>query len=139
MRTPIGIGLIVGLTVLGAQASNAAVQQPTYGQQSGLMLMRQVLTIQANKPFATNGYGTLSDVLKMMPMTRGVAPDAAQAIQLIDSETADFGDYTLRLTRSEDRRKFELSLAPKQSCGLAFFSNDRNIVYSGRAIGCSDK
>jgi hypothetical protein len=39
----------------------------------------------------------------------------------------------------KDRAKFELSLVPKQSCGIAFFSNDKNIVYSGRALGCSDK
>jgi hypothetical protein len=65
--------------------------------------------------------------------------DAAKAMQMIDAETADFGDYTLRLTRSEDRRKFELSLAPKQSCDLAFFSNDKNIVYTGHALGCSEK
>jgi hypothetical protein len=45
----------------------------------------------------------------MMPMTRGVAPDAPKAMQMIDAETADFGDYTLRLTRSEDRRKFARS------------------------------
>jgi hypothetical protein len=60
-------------------------------------------------------------------------------VQLADAETADFGDYTLRLTRSEDRTKFELSLVPKKSCDLAFFSNDKNIVYTGRALGCSDK
>ena len=101
--------------------------------------MRQILTIQANKPFAKVGYGTLSDVLKMMPMTRGVAPDAAEAVKLIDAETADFGDYILRLTRSDDHRKFEMSLAPKQSCAIAFFSSEKNIVYSGRALGCSDK
>jgi len=140
MRTPLKVALFLGLALVCTQASTCAVQQQAgHSQQSGLMLMRQVLTIQANKPFAKAGYGSLSDVLKMMPMTRGVAPDAAQAVQVSDAETADFGDYTLRLTRSEDRAKFELSLVPKQSCGIAFFSNDKNIVYSGRALGCSDK
>jgi len=140
MRTPFKIALVIGLAFVGNQASTAAVQkQPTSGQQSALMLMRQVLTIQANKPFAKAGYGSLSDVLKTMPMTRGVAPDAAQAVHLVDAETADFGDYTLRLTRSEDRAKFELSLVPKQSCDTAFFGNDTNIVYTGRALGCSNK
>jgi hypothetical protein len=140
MRIPLKVAIIIGLALAGTPASSAAVsQQPASGQQSGLMLMRQVLTIQANKPFAKAGYGSLSDVLKMMPMTRGVAPEAAQAVHLTDAETADVGDYTLRLTRSEDRAKFELSLVPKQSCDVAFFSNDRNIVYTGRALGCSDK
>jgi hypothetical protein len=140
MRTPFKIAFIVGLALVGNQTSIAAVQQQVkHGQQSGLMLMRQVLTIQANRPFAKAGYGSLSDVLKMMPMTRGIAPDAAEAVHLSDAETADFGEYTLRLTRSEDRAKFELSLVPKDGCGLAFFSNDKNIIYSGKALGCSDK
>ena len=90
MRTPLKVALFLGLALVATQASTGAVQkQAGHGQESGLMLMRQVLTIQANKPFAKAGYGSLSDVLKMMPMTRGVAPDAAQAVQVSDAETAD--------------------------------------------------
>jgi hypothetical protein len=57
----------------------------------------------------------------------------------ITPRTADFGDYTRRVTRSYDRRKFELSLAPKQSFGLASLATDKNIVTPACAGAAHEK
>lgn len=51
------------------------------------------------------GHSLLADVMKMMPMARGIAPGAAQAVQLSDAETTDSWDYAFRLT-SDDRARF---------------------------------
>jgi hypothetical protein len=58
-------------------------------------------------------------------------------IKAIDSESASIYDYTLRITRSEDGRHFQVGLAPEKGCGTAWFASDSGIVYVGRAVaGC---
>jgi hypothetical protein len=45
----------------------------------------------------------------------------------------------LRLVVSADGRRYNLSLNQKNdsaSCGFAFFSDERGVIYEGRAIGC---
>jgi hypothetical protein len=45
----------------------------------------------------------------------------------------------LRLVVSPDGRHYNLWLGQKQEdrCGFAFFSDERGLIYEGRAIGCS--
>jgi hypothetical protein len=55
---------------------------------------------------------------------------------LIDTDSAELPGYSLRVTRSSDRRHFQVSLQPHDRCGMAWFGNDSQTIYSGKALGC---
>jgi|SRR5690349_526638 len=51
-----------------------------------------------------------------------------------------FPGWKLRLVIARDGQSFDLSLTTAQDkCGLTFFSDDRGVIYEGRAIGCSSE
>jgi hypothetical protein len=93
--------------------------------------MRAILTVQANRPFgAARGYGSLADVLPVLSTIEGEA-------KMIDDQTASYGGYTIRLTRSTDRKRFEVALVPQDAtCAPSWFSNEQNVIYVGQALGC---
>ena len=98
MRTRyLQVAVLAGLAVLGVRSSAQSPQTATEPTTvDGPMVMRMVLTKQANRPFGPAGYGTLSDILPLMW-------DVAGEATLIDEHTASFRGYTIRLTRSLDR------------------------------------
>jgi hypothetical protein len=129
------LGAIVGLALLGTQASTAGVQQPTQQptltKEAGASAMRMMLTMQANKPYGPKtGYGSLSEILSLVPSVYDEAT-------LIDEQTASYRGYTIRLTRSADQKRFELTMVPNGGvCAISWFSNEQNVIYSGQALGC---
>ena len=134
MRTPTNLGLILSLALMGNQAPTAAIQQPVQAQMltkdEGPRAMRMLLTMQANKPYGKGSYGTLSEILELVPPVQGDAT-------LIDEQTAAYRGYTIRMTRSADRKHFELALIPAGgACAASWFSNEQNVIYAGQAIGC---
>jgi hypothetical protein len=135
MRTRfLQMALIAGLTMLGVRSS-AQVPQTAQAELPGLngpMIMRMVLTMQANRPFGAAGYGTLSDVLPLIP---GIVGD----VTMIDEQTASLRGYTIRLTRSIDRRTFELTLTQPGRCATGWFSNEKNVIYASLPLGCSSQ
>jgi len=50
-------------------------------------------------------------------------------------------DYTLQLTRSDDRKHFQVTLtptvpkAPQDDARRAWFTDDRGVIYTGQPIG----
>jgi len=134
MRTPLRLGLFVGLALMGTQAPTVAVQLSVPSQalskDEGPRAMRMLLTMQANRPYGKGNYGTLSEILALVPP---VQVDAT----IIDEQTASYRGYTIRMTRSADRKHFELALVPAGgTCAASWFSNEHNVIYSGQAIGC---
>ena len=133
MRTRrLHIAFIVLLAALGVRSSAQAPQTAQSEMQplDGPMIMRVVLTMQANRPFGAAGYGTLSEVLALTP---GLAGQAT----VIDEQTASLHGYTIRMTRSIDRKTFELTLTQPGRCATGWFSNEKNVIYAGLPLGCS--
>jgi hypothetical protein len=92
--------------------------------------MRMILTMQANRPFgAEAGYGTLAQILPLMPEVKHHAT-------VVDEHTATLHGYTIRLTRSADRRTFDLAIVRDGSCSVGWFSSEKNVIYSGTPLGC---
>ena len=78
MRTRLlQMALIAGLAMLGVRPSAQAPQaaQAELTTLDGPRIMRMVLTMQVNRPFGAAGYGTLSDVLPLIP---GIAGDVTR-------------------------------------------------------------
>ena len=134
MRIPLKLGLIVGLALIGTETPTVAVQQSAQPQvltkDEGPRAMRMLLTMQANRPYGKGNYGTLSEILELVPPVR---VDAT----IVDEQTASYRGYTIRMTRSADRKHFELALVPAGgACAASWFSNEQNVIYAGQAIGC---
>lgn len=54
---------------------------------------------------------------------------------LTDRENGSFKNYDVRVTAQDSR--FEASLVPEKSgCGLAFFIDERILIYTGVGLGC---
>jgi hypothetical protein len=124
------VNVIAVLILLGAtsRATTLPVQQ-ALSETDGLRAIRIVLSTEANVPFGPKkGFGTLAEVLK-------VAGTAVPA-KTVDPNTASIRDYTLRITRSSDKKRFEATLTPTTGCGPSWFGNERNIIYTGKPLGC---
>jgi hypothetical protein len=132
MRTRfLQMALIVGLAMLGARSSAQAPQtaQAELPTLDGPRIMRMVLTMQANRPFGSAGYGALSDILPLVP-------DVDNEATIVDDQTASLRGYTIRLTRSADRKTFELTITQPGRCATGWFSNEKNVIYAGLPLGC---
>jgi hypothetical protein len=126
--------MICALAMLGvrsfAQARQAPVAEQVLTKQDATAAMRMMLTMQANRPFGKAGYGTLAEILPLVPF---VFDQATQ----VDDQTATYRGYTIRMTRSADRKRFELAMLPNGgACGTSWFSNEQNVIYAGLALGC---
>jgi hypothetical protein len=56
---------------------------------------------------------------------------------VIDEHTASYRGYTIRMTRTADRQRFEISIVPNGgACAISWFSNEKNVIYAGHALGC---
>jgi hypothetical protein len=94
------------------------------------MMVRQILSAQSNAPFGPKaGYGTLGDLLKQMP-------ELQHDVKVVDKQTASVKNYVLRMTRSQDRKSFELSLLPSKGCQTGWIANENNQIYTAQALGC---
>jgi hypothetical protein len=129
--------LVGGLMVVAAVAgvSGGGVPAPTLAMDDGVFVMRLVagLEIQANGRDNPIRYRPLAEILAMRDAT-----SLWQDVTLIDSENGLYKGYVLRVTAQGSR--FEASLVPdNRGCGLAFFIDERILIYTGRGLGCSEK
>jgi hypothetical protein len=84
-----------------------------------------------------NGWGDLSEVVRAGGMQRA---ETIPSMTIVDSSTATVLDYTLRLTRSDDKKHFQVSLTPTVAkpgdSRISWFSFDQDnlIIYTGTPI-----
>jgi len=91
--------------------------------------MRMVLSDEAS---GTRGsYRSLSEVLAKLP---GLA-----ATSEADGSTATLKGYRLRLTLSEDKKRFQVALTPQTGCRTSWFGSETNLIYVGQPLGCATK
>ena len=112
--------LLLGLCVISGSAG------ASQSDVDGLRTMRMAMSVQANKPFGSAGYGSVADVAKALQLTG----------TKVDSERFDFGPYRLMVSVSADKRHYQMSLTPLTGCDAAWFGNETNQIYTGKALGC---
>ncbi|HEY2645287.1 MAG TPA: hypothetical protein VGI56_16185, partial [Galbitalea sp.] len=106
-----------------------------------LLLMRVVIAAEETLASTQKEYGNLTDVIQSPAF-----PDASgrtqvglpAAMDVVDSSSAQIGNYLVRITTSEDKKHFQASLEPNdpKTCGPALFGDDREFIYGGKVLGC---
>jgi hypothetical protein len=138
MRTKV-IGLLVALA-FSASAGTMRAQEPLSRAQ-GLMITRMVNSTEAAMSVhgdSSPEWRSLSEVMTWAtdPNSGFYIPDLS-ATTVVDSSTVTVLDYTLQLTRSDDKKHYQFSLtptAPKDDDRLSWFSDDRAIIYTGKPL-----
>ena len=147
--TSAGMALLV--MSLGADLSGRPTSQETSTSsisfQQGVSIMRLVASAEVavsqsrgqsrDRQPEQSGYGTLAEMIEMLhPQPALESFSSLPAITASDATSASLLDYSLRVIRSEDRQHYAATLTPVKGCGLAFSVDDRNVIYTGRSIGC---
>jgi hypothetical protein len=102
----------------------------------GVLVMRLVMSAEVQ--LAASGRDTpvrfrsLADVI-----ANGEVSALKRDVTVIDSEDGLYKGYSLRVAAQGAR--YEASLTPDKGCGLAFFVNEKNVIYTGRGLGCDEK
>ncbi|HUL71869.1 MAG TPA: hypothetical protein VLT86_02135 [Vicinamibacterales bacterium] len=136
MRTNL-TGWLIALA-LSAGAGTARSQESMSSAQA-LMITRVVLSIEAGSPRANGSpaWWNLAEVMKWAadPSSPDYFRDLAIA-KIVDASTVRVLDYTLQLTRSDDKKHFQLSLMPTiaKADRPAWFSDDQGVIYTGKPI-----
>ena len=103
--------------------------------------MRRVNTTEADIFLRTRQYAPIDTLLDHKFM-RGLGMRAGQS----GRTSAIYKDYSLLVTLSPDHLHYLAELIPihasnsaaNEACATAAFSNERGIIYIGRALGCED-
>jgi hypothetical protein len=133
MRTKV-ICVLVALALVASAGTNCA--QGSLSRDQGLMITRIVMGIAGNSSVR---WRDLTDVMKWTTDSGSTyyLRDLATA-KTVDSSTVAVLDYTLRLTRSDDNKRYQISLtttAPKPDDDrLSWFSDDRGVIYTGKPL-----
>jgi len=125
MKRTASMGLLLSVCLLVGGSSFEARGQA--GDADGVRVMRMAMSVQANKPYGKNGYASISEVMTSIHL------DTAT---VMDADTIQVGAYTLRVSRSDDRKHFQMALTPVSGCGTAWFGSEANVIYTGKALGC---
>jgi hypothetical protein len=54
----------------------------------------------------------------------------------MDDGAYQFRQYRLSMILSADAGSYQLSLVPMEGCAEAWFSDQRGVIYTGRALAC---
>jgi hypothetical protein len=60
-------------------------------------------------------------------------------VLLKDSSTGTLKNYTVSIVVSTDGQHYVLEMLSSSSCGLALFSNESGIIYTGTGLGCAQE
>jgi hypothetical protein len=144
MRSKILTVMFGGVVPLFGAAAESAWAQPqprSLSRDRALTILRIVLAVEVtggagNPP----GYLNLSDVAQSpdwLGFVQRRTPEFPR-IEMTDSTSARVLDYELRVIASADRKHFQASLQPVEpkACGFALFTDERDVIYSGKGLGC---
>lgn len=100
--------------------------------EDGVFVMRLVASLEVENAARHNAaqYLPLSGIAAMSDQTF-----LKRNVTLSDNEDGSYKGYALRVTA--DGPRFEASLVPdNRGCGLAFFIDERILIYTGYGLGC---
>jgi hypothetical protein len=136
-RKIVGLFLIALVLTVSGGTMHA---QASLSRDKGLMITRLVNSLEAMSPHINGSveWSDLSEVMKfaVVGASAGHGGDFASAT-MVDSSTLIVLDYTLQLTRSDDKKHYQISLTPTvpgDDARLSWFSDDRGLIYTGRGL-----
>jgi hypothetical protein len=133
-----GFAVLVAVFVGNAACRHDSPAQPqppgpTLPIEDGVFVMRLVASLEIENRQNAAQYLPLSGIAAMPDQTW-----LKKNVTLIDGENGSYKGYALRVTA--DGSRFEASLVPdNRGCGLAFFVDERILIYTGYGLGCHEK
>jgi len=117
-------------------------------EREALQMMRAINTIEASFFMTKQGYQAMDELLRHSPTPADGASNqepsnievpAGELLASIDSSSATVKGNKLSVIASSDRKHYFVGIAPVAGgCSRVFFSSESGIIYSAKAIGCSD-
>ena len=115
----------------------AATTEP---DQQAVTAVRLINTAEANIHREKARYVAFPELASSGALKKAAEMNSAFASVLADLDLQNgvpMRGFDLTIIVSSDGGAYKLSLAAKEDCGVAFFSDQRGIIYNGKAIGCS--
>jgi hypothetical protein len=138
------IGLMVALIVTASSgASKDQVGEPSGNLKQAVNTIRLINTAEAHLGVAGKTFLTLSELSSagVLRETAKMNEDLGSAYDRLDlqNQAEPLKGFEFDMVVASDGKTYKLSLAQKVECGLAVFSDNRGLIYLGRALGCSNK
>jgi hypothetical protein len=144
MHAVVGAALLAtALAVASPSASQTAQQPRSMGQIEGVqpwtgaattIVLRQVNSLQA---FAAQADGTFMEITRVIQS--GLPYVNGEPWWQVDPHSARSGPVTLRLMVAEDGKTYSVTAHEEDRCSTSAFSDERGVVYEGRALGCDSE
>jgi len=123
--------LILAGTICASMAVAAAhAQAPDDERRAAITVMRAINTAENAVRQAGGKYVELAALLEHRSMG-GVKPNIAANGNLIFHKGAQ-----LRLALSADASQYQVMVVPVDTCGVAVFSNELGLIYTGKVLDC---
>jgi hypothetical protein len=113
--------------------TSAVSQAKTLTADQALDIVRTLNTAEVDSKLMGGHFLTLAE----LPSHRRVKK-AAWSIAQTDETTGTLEDYRLVVNVAPDGKHYQLSMIPTATCGVALFSNESGVIYTGRGLGCSE-
>ena len=117
-------------SVIAGAAVSATQTSPDDQRRATITLMRAINTAEHAVKSRTGKFVHLAELLEHPAMGR-VKADIA-----LNGGVATHQGATIRLAVSTDAAQYQVSIVPSETCGLAAFSDERGLIYTGKVLDC---
>jgi type II secretory pathway pseudopilin PulG len=124
--TALALCVVAGL----AARSSAQTAVDEDGRRAALRVMRAINTAENAARSQGGHYLPLADLLTHRAMG-AVAPDVR-----VSATTVTYDKWQLRLALSADASQYMVNMMSSETCGLAVFSDERGLIYTGKVLDC---
>ena len=122
--------MLFAMTVVLTGIAIAAQAPPDPELRDAITVMRAINTAE-NAVRQTGGkYAPLVTLVDQAFM-KGVRPNI-----VVNGDVVTYMDAQLRLVLPADALQYQVMVMPRQSCGVAVFSDERGVIYTGKGLGC---
>ena len=118
------MSLVAAIAVISAQ------QSADEERRAGITVMRAINTAENAVRQTTGKFVPLADLLDHRFMSK-VRP----AI-VVNGDTISHQGQQLRLALSADASQYQVMVVPAATCGIAVFSDERGLIYTGKVLDC---
>jgi hypothetical protein len=104
-----------------------------------LTAVRLINTAEASVRQAQARYVPLAELVSSGALKRAAEMNADFSSAFPDADLKSgtlVPGFDLAIVVSSDGGAYKLSIAAKDDCGAAYFTDQRGVIYSGRALGC---
>ncbi len=103
--------------------------------------MRLVNTAEAYSHRDQGKYDSLAGLISSGALKKagGMTDDFSSTLSQLDlqKDASLLVGFDFTLVVSSDGSAYKLSFVEKERCGAAYFSDERGVIYTGKALGCT--